>query len=158
MKWEVIENRYEAGYVDKYKTWLHNDLHGVVNPIPRIGRRIENVQTRLQIHAYHFQQEWDRREQGFHKREQEFQQMEREYPLRELESQRVLAVTSQELADTRACLMRLDTILDEKMNTIRAVPTSSKAVFAEPYVFTSKCIIREEVEKARRRAESSTFL
>ncbi|TMW80518.1 hypothetical protein EJD97_018841, partial [Solanum chilense] len=157
IKWEMTENRYEAGYVDEYKTWLHNDLHGVVNPIPRMGQRIEDVQTRLLIHAYHFKQEWDRREQEFQKREQEFQQREREYQLRELESQRVLAVTSQELADTRACLMRLDTILDEQMNTLRAVPTSSKAVFAEPYVFISKCIIREEVEKARRGAEPSTF-
>ena len=66
-------------------------------------------------------------------------------------------MTSQELADTRTCLVRLDTILDEQMNTLRAVPTSSKAAFAEPYVFTSKCIIREEVEKARRGAGSSTF-
>ncbi|TMW99128.1 hypothetical protein EJD97_003007 [Solanum chilense] len=157
MKWEVTENRYGAGYVDEYKTWLHNDLRGVVNPIPRMGRRIEDVQTRLQIHAFYFQQEWDRREQEFHKREQEFQQREREYQLRELESQRVLAVTSQELADTSACMMRLDTILDEQMNTLQAVPISSKVVFAEPYVFASKCIIREEVEKARRGAESSTF-
>ena len=157
MKWEVTENRYEVGYVDEYKTWSHNDLHGVVNPIPCMGRRIEDVQTRLQIHAYHFQQEWDRREQEFHKKEKEFQQKEQEYQLWELENQRVLAVTSQELADTRACLVRLDTILDEQMNTLRAVPTSSKAVFAEPYVFTSKCIIREEVEKARRGAESSTL-
>ncbi|TMW82497.1 hypothetical protein EJD97_005800 [Solanum chilense] len=157
MKWEVTENRYGAGYVDLYKTWLHNDLHGVVNAIPRMDQKIEDVQTRLQIHAYHFQQEWDRREQEFYKREQEFQQKEREYQLQELESQRVLAVTSQELADTRACLMRLDTVLDEKMNTLRAVPTSSKSVFAEPYVFISKCIIREEVEKARRGAESSTL-
>ena len=106
---------------------------------------------------YHFQQEWDRREQEFQKREKEFQQKEREYQLRELESQRVLAETSQELADTRACLMRLDMILDEQMNTLRAVPSSSKVVFAEPYVFTSKCIIREEVEKARRGAKPSTF-
>ena len=66
-------------------------------------------------------------------------------------------MTSQELADTRACLMRLDMILDEQMNTLRAVPTPSKVVFAEPYMFTSKCIIREEVEKARRGAEPSTF-
>ncbi|TMX00532.1 hypothetical protein EJD97_000635 [Solanum chilense] len=157
MKWEVTENRYRAGYVDEYKTWLHNDLRGVVDPTPRTGRRIEDVQTRLQIHAYHFQQEWDRREQEFHKREQEFQQKGREYQLRELENQRVLAVTSQELADTRACLMRMDTILDEQMNTLRAVPISSKAVFAEPYVFTSKCIIREKVEKARRGSELSTL-
>ena len=53
--------------------------------------------------------------------------------------------------------MRLDTILNEQMNTLQAVPTYSKAVFAELYVFTRKCIIREEVEKARRGAESSTF-
>ena len=83
--------------------------------------------------------------------------MEQAYQLRELENQRVLAVMSKELSDTRTCLMRLDTILDEQMNTLQAVPTSSKAAFAEPYVFTSKCIIREEVEKARRGAGSSTF-
>ena len=86
MKWEVTEDRYGAGYVDEYKTWLHNDLHGVVDPVPRTGRKIEDVQTRLQIHAYHFQQEWDRREQEFHKKEQEFQQKEQAYQLRELEN------------------------------------------------------------------------
>ena len=53
--------------------------------------------------------------------------------------------------------MRLYTTLDEQMNTLQAVPTSSKDVFAKLYVFTSKCIIREEVEKARRGAEASTF-
>ena len=142
MKWEVTEDRYGAGYVDEYKTWLHNDLRGVVDPTPRTSQKIEDVETRLQIHAYHFQQEWDRREQEFHKKEQEFQQKEQAYQLRELENQKVLAVMSQELADTRTCLMRLDTILDEQMNTLRAVPTSSKVAFAEPYVFTSKCIIR----------------
>ena len=66
-------------------------------------------------------------------------------------------MTSQELADKRDYLMCLDTTLDEQMNNLQAVPTSSKVVFAEPYVFTSKCIIREEVEKARRGAEPSTF-
>ena len=72
MKWEVTEGRYVAGYVDEYKTWLHNDLHGVVDLTPRTGQKIEDMQTRLQIHAYHFQQEWDQREQEFHKKEQEF--------------------------------------------------------------------------------------
>ncbi|TMW89799.1 hypothetical protein EJD97_016612 [Solanum chilense] len=157
MKWDMTENRYEAWYVNEYKTWLQNDLHGVVNLISRMVRKVEDVQTRIQIHPYHLKQEWDRREQEFHKREQEFQQREREYQLRELESQRVLVVTSQELADTRACLMRLYVILDEQMNTLRSVPTSSKAVFAKSYVFTSKCIIRKEVERARRGAEPSTF-
>ncbi|TMW97795.1 hypothetical protein EJD97_004970 [Solanum chilense] len=164
MKWDMTKNRYEAGYVNEYKTWLQNDLHGVVNLIPRTGREIEDVHTRLQIHAYHFKQEWDRREkefkqkeQEFQKREKEFQQKEREYQFRELESQRVLAKTSQELADARACLMYLDMILDEQMNTLRVVPTSSKAALVEPHVFTSKCIIREEVEKARRGDEPSTF-
>ena len=76
---------------------------------------------------------------------------------RALKTQRVLVVMSQELADTRSCLTRLDAILDEHMNTLQVVPTSSKVVFTEPYVFTSKCIIREEVEKDRRRAEPSTF-
>ena len=65
MKWDMTENKYEAGYVNKYKTWLQNNLHGVVNPILLTGLEIEDVQTRLQIHAYHFQQEWDRKEQGF---------------------------------------------------------------------------------------------
>ena len=37
MEWDMTENIYEAGFVDEYKTWLHNDLHGVVNPIPRMG-------------------------------------------------------------------------------------------------------------------------
>ena len=86
MKWEVTEDRYGAGYVDEYKTWLHNNLHGVVDPTPRTSRKIEDVETRLQIHAYHFQQEWDRREQEFHKKEKEFQQKEQAYQLRELEN------------------------------------------------------------------------
>ena len=60
-------------------TWLQNDLRGVVNLIPCTGREIEDVQVMLQIHAYHFQQEWDQREQEFHKKEQVFQQKEREY-------------------------------------------------------------------------------
>ena len=64
---------------------------------------------------------------------------------------------SQELTNARACLMRLDTTLDEKINTFRAVPPSSKAVFAELYAVTSKYIICEEVEKARRGAGPSTF-
>ena len=64
---------------------------------------------------------------------------------------------SLELDNTRACLMHLYTTLDEQMNTLQVVPTSSKAVFIEPYVFTSKCIIPEEVEKAKREVETSTF-
>ena len=46
---------------------------------------------------------------------------------------------SQELADGRACLMHLDATLDGQMNTLQVV-------------FTSKCIIREEVEKAKKGA------
>ena len=65
MKWGMDKNRYKVGYVNKYKTMLHNDLCGVLNLNPRIGGEIEDVQTRLQIHAYNFQQEWDRREQAF---------------------------------------------------------------------------------------------
>ena len=76
MTWDMAKNRYEVGYVDEYNTWLQNDLHGVVNLIPRTGQEIEDVHTRLQIHEYHFQQEWDRREQELQK-EQEFQQKER---------------------------------------------------------------------------------
>ena len=91
------------------------------------------------------------------RREQEFQQKEREYQFRELERERVLAVMAQELANIMSCLMRLDTTLDDQMNNLRAVPTSSKVVFAEPYVFTSKYIIREEVEKAKRGVEPSNF-
>ena len=63
MEWDMTENRYEVGYVNEYNTWLQNDLHGVVNPISCTSREIEDVQTRLQIHTYHFQQEWDLREQ-----------------------------------------------------------------------------------------------
>ena len=47
------------------KTWLQDDLRGVVNPTPHVGREIENVQMRIQIHAYHFQQEWDQTEREF---------------------------------------------------------------------------------------------
>ena len=57
-------------------------------------------------------------------------------------------MASQELADTMVCLMRLATTLDEHMNTLRVVPTSSKVGFAEPYVFTCKYIIREEVVRS----------
>ena len=78
MKWDMTEIRYEAGYVDEYKTWLPNNLHGVVKPIPHTGREIEDVRTRFQIHAYHFHQEWDRREQGFQQKENEFQKREQE--------------------------------------------------------------------------------
>ena len=72
MEWDMTENIYEAGYVNKYKTMLHNDLCGVLNLNPRIGGEIEDVQTRLQINAYHFQQEWDWREQELQRREQEY--------------------------------------------------------------------------------------
>ena len=40
MKGSIGENRYEARYVDDYKTWLQDDLHGVVNPTPCVGREI----------------------------------------------------------------------------------------------------------------------
>ena len=66
-------------------------------------------------------------------------------------------MTSQEIADARACLMGLDATLDEQMNTLQVVPTSSKVVFTESYVLTSKCIIHEEIEKARGEALLSTF-
>ena len=46
MKGNIDENRYEAGYLDEYKTWFHNNLRGIVNPIPRVGREIEDVQMR----------------------------------------------------------------------------------------------------------------
>ena len=62
MKGNMAENRFEAGYVDEYKTWLQDNLCGVVNPKPRVGREIKDVQMRLQIHAYHFLHEWDQRE------------------------------------------------------------------------------------------------
>ena len=65
---------------------------------------------------------------------------------------------SQELADARACLMRLDTTLDEQINTLGAVPPSSKAMFSKPYVVTNKYIIRKDVEKARGGAGLLTFL
>lgn len=59
LKGSIAENRYVAGYVDKYKKWLQDNLRGLVNPTPHVGREIEDVQMRLQIHGYHFQQEWD---------------------------------------------------------------------------------------------------
>ena len=40
MTWDMAKNRYEVGYVDEYNTWLQNDLHGVVNLIPRMGRKV----------------------------------------------------------------------------------------------------------------------
>ena len=64
---------------------------------------------------------------------------------------------SQELTDARACLMNLDETLDEQTNILRVVPPSTKDVFADPYVVTRKCIIREEVEKSRGRVGPSTF-
>ena len=64
---------------------------------------------------------------------------------------------SQELTDARACLMHVDTTMDEQINTLRPVPPSSKAVFAELYVVTSKYIIPEELEKAKGGATPSTF-
>ncbi|KAH0647232.1 hypothetical protein KY290_033223 [Solanum tuberosum] len=83
-------------------------------------------------------------------REQEFQH-------REYESQRALAFATQELADARACLIRLDLNLDDQLNTLQGVSMSSKAVFAEPHVITNKFLIREEVEKARGGAGPSAF-
>lgn len=56
---------------------------------------------------------------------------------------------SQELTDAKACFMHLDTTLDEQINTLRAVPPSSRVVFDESYVVKSKYIIHQEVEKAR---------
>ena len=103
-----------------------------MNPTPCAHREIKDVHTGLYICAYKLRQEWDRREQEFQQREQEFQkkgqefqQREQEYQFRELESQRVLVVTSQELADTRACLMHLDATLDEQVNALQVAPTSS---------------------------------
>ncbi|KAH0774083.1 hypothetical protein KY290_011220 [Solanum tuberosum] len=49
-----------------------DDLRGTLDPTPRTGQQIEDVQVRLQIQAYHFQQEWDQREQEFERREQEY--------------------------------------------------------------------------------------
>ena len=111
----------------------------------------------LQIQAYHFQQEWDRREQEFQRREQEYQRREQEFQHREYESQRALAFATQELANARACLVRLDSNLDDQLNTLQGVSMSSKSLFAEPHVMTSKFLIREEVEKARGGAGPSAF-
>ena len=44
----------------------------------------------------------------------------------------------QKLADARVCLVRLDATLDEQINTLQVVPSSSKVVFTEPYVVMSK--------------------
>ncbi|KAH0734165.1 hypothetical protein KY285_009872 [Solanum tuberosum] len=115
---------------------------GTFPPTPRTGRQIEDVEVRLQIQAYHFQQEWDQREQEFQRREQEYLRREREFQHREYESQRALAFATQELANAIACL---------------GIPMSSKAMFAEPHVMTSKFLICEEVEKARGGAEPSAF-
>ena len=41
MKWDMTEIRYEAGYVDEYKTWLQNDLHGVVNVITHTIKKLK---------------------------------------------------------------------------------------------------------------------
>ncbi|KAH0705576.1 hypothetical protein KY289_010652 [Solanum tuberosum] len=157
LKESMAENRYEAGYVDEYKKWLQDDLRGTLDPTPRTGRQIEDVQVRLQIRAYHFQQEWDRREQEFQRREQEYLRKEQEFQHREYESQRALAFATQELADARTCLIRLDLNLDDQLNTLQGVSMSSKVVFAEPHVITSKFLIREEVGKARGGAGPSAF-
>ncbi|KAH0679329.1 hypothetical protein KY284_020414 [Solanum tuberosum] len=93
-----------------------DDLRRTLDPTPRTGRQIEDVRVRLQIQAYHFQQE-------------------------------ALAFVTQELTDTRACLIRLDSNLDNQLSTLRSVAMSSKAVFA----------IREEVEKAKGGAGPSTL-
>ncbi|KAH0708862.1 hypothetical protein KY284_010289 [Solanum tuberosum] len=97
------------------------------------------------------------REQEFQRREQEYLRREQEFKHREYESQRALAFATQELADARSCLIRLDLNLDDQFNTLQGVSMSSKAVFAEPHVITSKFLIREEVEKARGRAGPSAF-
>lgn len=81
------ENRYKVGYIDEYKKWLQDISHGIVISIPRMGREIKDVQVRQQIQTYHFQEEWDRREQEFHQKEQEFQCREQEYLRREQEFQ-----------------------------------------------------------------------
>lgn len=64
---------------------------------------------------------------------------------------------SQELTDARACLMRIDTTLNENINTLRVVSPFSKVLLAEPYVVSSKYIIREDLKKARGGAGPSTF-
>ncbi|KAH0679316.1 hypothetical protein KY284_020401 [Solanum tuberosum] len=128
LKESMAENRYEAGYVDGYKKWLQDDLLGTLDPTPCTGRQIEDVQVR----------------------EQEFQH-------REFESQRAVSFVTHELANTRVCLMCLDSNLDDQLDTLRGVSMSSKAVFAEPHVVTSKFLIREEVEKLRGGAGPSAF-
>ncbi|KAH0694243.1 hypothetical protein KY285_021340 [Solanum tuberosum] len=115
-----------------------DDLRGTLDPTPRTARQIEDVQVRLQIQAYHFQQE-------------------REFQHRQYESQRALAFATQELADARACLIRLDLNLDDQLNTLQGVSMSSKAVLAEPHVITSKFLIRGEMGKAREGAGPSAF-
>ena len=37
MKGNMDENKYKSGYVDEHKTWLHDDLHSVVNTTPHVG-------------------------------------------------------------------------------------------------------------------------
>ncbi|KAH0633776.1 hypothetical protein KY285_036522 [Solanum tuberosum] len=64
------------------------------------------------------------------RREQEYVRREQEFQHREYESQRALAFATQELADVRACLIRLDLNLDDQLNTLQGVSMSSKAVFA----------------------------
>ena len=49
MKGDMTENRYEVEYVDEYKTWLQNDLHGAVNLIPHTNQEIEDVHIRPTI-------------------------------------------------------------------------------------------------------------
>ncbi|KAH0670197.1 hypothetical protein KY290_025616 [Solanum tuberosum] len=82
-------------------------------------------------------------------------QGEQEFQHREYENQRAFA--TQELANARACLVRLDSNLDDQLNTLQGVSMSSKAVFAEPHVMTSKFLIRKEVGKARGGAGPSAF-
>ena len=118
MKGSIVENWYEAGYVDEYQKWLKDDLHGIVNPTPPVGWEIKDVQMSLHIQTYYFQQEWDQREHEFLWKEQQYQS-------REFEGQRALAVMLQELTDVMTCLMR-DTSLIEKINTLWAMKPSSK--------------------------------
>ncbi|KAH0642103.1 hypothetical protein KY285_032967 [Solanum tuberosum] len=128
LKESIAANRYQAGYVDEYKKWLQDDLLSTLNPTPCTGRQIKDIQVR----------------------EQEFQQ-------REYESQKVLAFVTQELSNTRACLIRLDLNQDGQLAALQHVPMFDKALLAEPHVMTSRHLIQEEVEKAKGGAGPSTF-
>ncbi|KAH0709466.1 hypothetical protein KY284_010893 [Solanum tuberosum] len=77
LKESMYANRYQSGYVDEYKKWLEDDLLGTLNPGPCMGRQIED-EVRLQLQAYHFQQQWDQIKQEYLCKEQEFQQREYE--------------------------------------------------------------------------------